>query len=99
MLKAWHSHGNTLRRGRDFYPELAEVGKTKDGENGCVSTVLCDAIVCSGWRISHGNARKREEGNGHNDAHYCDSPLGTRVRRGRLLLEGPATVGISSART
>jgi hypothetical protein len=46
-----------------------------------------------------GNERKGEEGNGHNDAHYCDSRLATPVRRGRLLLEGPATVGKSSART
>jgi len=45
------------------------------------------------------NERKGEEGNGHNDAYYCDSRLATRVRRGRLLLEGPATVGRSSART
>jgi hypothetical protein len=30
-------------------------------------------------------ATKGKEGNGHNDAHYCDSRLGTRVRWGRLL--------------
>jgi hypothetical protein len=29
-------------------------------ENGCVSTVLSDAIVCSGWRIS--DATKGKEG-------------------------------------
>ena len=26
MLKAWHTHGNTLRRGADFYPLLANLG-------------------------------------------------------------------------
>ena len=41
-------------------------------------------------------ATKGKEGNGHNDAHYCDSRRGTRVRWGRLLLEGPSTVGRSS---
>src|SRR4030095_12574491 len=65
--------------------------------NGGVSMVLCDAIVCSRWRRS--KATKGKEGNGHNDAHYCDSRRATPVRRGRLLLEGPATVGRSSART
>jgi hypothetical protein len=27
MLKAWHTHGNTLPGGADFYPLLAKVGK------------------------------------------------------------------------
>ena len=40
-------------------------------------------------------ATKGAEGNGHNNDHYCDSRLDTRVRGGRLLLEGAATVGNS----
>ena len=43
-------------------------------------------------------ATKGEAGNGPNDAPYCDSRLGTRVRRRRDVVEGPATVGRSSAR-
>jgi hypothetical protein len=28
-LKAWHTHGNTLPGGEDFYPELPEVGNLR----------------------------------------------------------------------
>jgi hypothetical protein len=38
MSKAWHSHGNTLYEGTDFYPELAEIG------NGLIGSYL--AIQC-----------------------------------------------------
>ena len=40
ILKAWHTHGNRLPGGVDFYPLLAKVGKaSSQGSRGFIASV------------------------------------------------------------
>ena len=49
MLKAWHTHGNMLPGGADFYPLLPEVGRRlRPCIDSCAEMAVCTGeTMCS----------------------------------------------------